>query len=237
MSLEDYSAAEATPAPPALSRRPPGARETLGRGLDLSLASSRDVRRASLYIGLLTLLSLGPVAAAIAAVSVNLGGLDWMVFLLSGDSSVLRPIPVGALAFAEIAVIAGGICFAALAFDAQLIALAVVGGRAAGWPISLRRAIRIARARFWRLVWASTFVGLILLLPRRVAENAANNVFGPRTEAAGLATTAIDAFLLAPFVYVGAAVVLAQVNPQEAVRRSIGMARARWRLALLERLQ
>jgi hypothetical protein len=96
--------------------------------------------------------------------------------------------------------------------------------------LDLRQTVAWARHGFWRLVFASIAVGLMLIIPRQIL---AAFLVGRSPEASSLVATIVDVLLSAPFAYVGAAVVLAGAGPSQAIRLSWRMARRRWRLALV----
>jgi hypothetical protein len=211
----------------------PGTLATVSRGLDLNIAASSVIRRASLYVGVLTLLAAGPIAAIAWAFSARQGGFEWLRDLLVfGEAPLIRAGPGFGL-FAVVAVALGFGCLAAISVDAQLLALGLIGGQATGRRFDLRAALGVARLTYWRLVRASVLVGLILLIPRYILNLA---IMGGRpvgTETEVLLVTAAGVVLAVPFGYVGTGVVLGGVGAREAVRRSWRLAQARWRLAFL----
>ena len=220
------------PSPPIPSEMP-GTLATVSRGLDLNVAASREIRRASLYIGLLWLLSIGPIAATLWAFSAKQGGFEWLQRLARG----FRPdfVPVGA-GFGEILfviLLIGFGCLVAVAVDAQLLATILIGARATDRRFSLGAAIALVRLRYWRYVRASALVGLILLVPRVLINQVVMNGRPAGTEAQALVSTAIDILVSTPFAYIAAGIVLGAVGARESIRRSWRLARARWRLALL----
>jgi hypothetical protein len=210
----------------------PGTLAIVSRGLDLNLAASGRIRRASVYIGLMWLLSAGPIAAVLLAFSARQGGFEWLQRL---DSGRLRLVPVGSsfgLLFVVV-VLVGIVCLVLLSVDAQLLATILIGAEATGRGIDLRDALRLSRLTFWRFVRASILVGVILLIPR-IAINAL--VLGGRalgSDAETLVQTVANVILSAPFAYVATGVVLGRVAAGESVRRSWMLARFRWRLAFL----
>ena len=220
---------------PPLARPPamPGTLAVVGGGLDLNVAASSILRRASLYVGLLALLAAGPIAAIAWALSARQGGFEWLRDLLVfGQAPLIRAGPGFAL-FVFVAVLLGFGCLAAISVDAQLLALTLIGGQATGRHFDLRAALAVARLNYWRLVRASVLVGLILLVPRYLLNLA---IMGGRpvgTETEVLLVTAPGIVLAVPFAYVGTGVILGGVGAREAVRRSWRLAQARWRLAFL----
>ncbi len=224
---------ETLPMPAAMPAAMPGTLATIGRGLDLNVAASADIRRASVNLGLLSLLSVGPVAALLWAFSDRQGGFEWFQAVARG----LRPelVPVGA-AFAPLSAIAAFLgfgCLLALTIDAQLLATVLIGARATGRTTNLRAALRLVRLRFWRYVRASFLIGAILLVPRFLVNQIVMDGQSVGTEAQALVSTAIDLIVSTPFAYVAAGIVLGGVGAQESVRRSWRLSKARWRLAFL----
>ncbi|TMF40854.1 MAG: hypothetical protein E6I26_02035 [Chloroflexi bacterium] len=214
------------PEPSLPERSPPRAVDVVGRAIDLNLGGSAQIRRASIYAGLLFLAAIGPLAALLVAHSIRAGGFDWIIDLIA----LGRTARVDLGPFAGLVVIVGVGCAIAISVDVQLLAIALIGSRAADRSIDLHAAIGLARRRFWRLVLASIAVGLILIIPRQILATALGN---QNAESGVLLSTALDIVLSAPFAYVGAAVVLAPATPLQAVRWSWRMARRRWRLAFL----
>src|SRR5439155_11340573 len=208
------------PSPPEPS--PPRAVDVVGRAIDLNLGGSAQIRRASIYAGLLFLAAIGPLAALLVAHSIRAGGIDWIIDLIA----LGRTAAVDLGPFAGLVVIVGVGCAIAISVGVQLLAIGLIGSRAADRSIGLHAAIGLARRRFWRLVLASIAVGLILIIPRQILATALGN---QNAESGVLLSTALDIVLSAPFAYVGAAVVLAPATPLQAVRWSWRMARRRWR--------
>jgi len=217
---------------PAAAQSVPGTLAIVGRGLDLSVAASRRIRRASVYIGLVWLLSAGPIAAVALAYSARQGGFEWLQRL---DSGRLHLVPVGPyfeLLFLVVVLVGIG-CLLFLSVDAQLLATILIGAEATGRRFELRDALRLARSTFWRFVRASVLVGLLLLIPRIAIILV---VLGGRPVGSDLQTllqTVVNILLSAPFAYVATGIVLGGVTAREAVRRSWMLARFRWRLAFL----
>ncbi len=213
------------------SPRPPGALEIVGRGIDLNVSLTREIRRMSLFIGGLFLAAIGPIAAIVIVRSIRIGGFEWLIGPLTGFGGLTPGARAGLGPLAAIALFFGIVCLVAISVDVQLMATALLGGRVGGRTLGLRRVIGIARQGFWRLIFASFFVGVILLVPRQVLGVVL--LRSSSNEVRLLVATAIDLLLSAPFAYVGAAVVLAAASPFAAVRLSWQMARRRWRLAFV----
>jgi hypothetical protein len=102
-----------------------------------------------------------------------------------------------------------------------------LGARMAGRPMSTRAAIARSRAVFWRAVGAS----IIASIPLGIVQSIVTAILDPiLREAADLSlvvTTIITAIVAAPFAYMLAGVVLGDVGPIEAMRRSFRLFQAR----------
>jgi hypothetical protein len=222
-----------TPAAPAPVVTMPGTLAIVSRGLDLNVAASGEIRRASLYTGLLTLLSLGPIAAVLWAFSARQGGLEWLQRLARGLPTEFVPIGAGFGELFSLILLVGFSCVIAVAVDAQLLATVLIGARATGRQFHLGAALALARLRYWRYVRASALIGLILLIPRILVNQVVMNGRPVGTEAQALFVSALDILVSTPFAYVAAGIVLGGVAARESIRRSWRLAQARWRLALL----
>jgi hypothetical protein len=221
-----------TPTPAPAPGPLPGAWATLGGGLDLSLSANRELRRASLYIGLLTLALVGPFVIVILAFAGVQGGFDWVGDALTGLQPELQPVDDSVVTYVLISGIVALIGLFVIGVESQIMAAAILGGRALGRPMTMREALRRSRQVFWRVVGASILVGVILLIPNLVLTAIFQSMFGPTSEAPTVILTAIGALMTAPFAYIVTGIVLGDVDAGEAVRRSARLARARWRLAI-----
>jgi hypothetical protein len=209
---------------------PPGTIAIVARGIDLNAGMSGEIRRASLFAGAMFLLTVGPMVALLIGVIVRAGSLEGIVDAIElGEPGSLRSI-FGLGRFGPLVIAVGMSCFIAVWIDLQIVATAIVGGRAADRPVDLRAAVGIARRSFWRLILGSLAVGLLLLVPRLAVSMALERTPG---ETSLLVSTVIDVVLSAPFVYLGAAIVLGRGTALVAARASWRIARRRWRLALV----
>ena len=227
--LSEPATGEPLPSTPAM----PSTLAIVSRGLDLNVAASAEIRRASLYVGLLWLLSAGPIAAVVWAFSAHQGGFDWLRTLATGHDLLLVPVGSAFEWLSLVVVIVGFACLVSISIDAQLVATILIGARATGRRLDLRAALALARLRYWRLVRATILVFAILLVPRFVINRVVMNGQPVGTDAQDLVVTAINILLSVPFAYVAAGIVLGAVGAWEAVRRSWRLARARFRLAFL----
>jgi hypothetical protein len=209
---------------------PPASFSIVTRGIDLNAGMSSEIRRASLYAGLMYFLTLAPIAALLIGVIVRAGSLQGIIdsIQLGGGGGLVRGLGFGQ--FGGLVVAIGTICFLLVSVDLQLVATAIIGGRAADRPVNLRSALGIARRSFWRLILGSLAVGLVLVVPRLAVSLALQH---SPSEVSLLVTTVLDIFIAAPFVYLGAAIVLGGATPLVAVRASWRLVRRRWRLAFV----
>ena len=229
MTGEEGAAAEPPAQAPALAG-PVGPLEIIGRGLDLNVAASGDVRRVAILIGLLALAAAGPIVALELAASGLFGepsfdGAYPDIVALQGRINAARIL-------AEVSTWIGIGCVIALAIDSQLLAVHLIASRATGRVFSLRPALEVVRLRFWRLARANILVGLILFVPRAVIER----ILAPRgitLQSQSVVQVILDIILSVPFAYLATWILLGQVGAREAVRRSWRLARSRPSLALV----
>jgi len=214
-------ASAALPAGPLIPAGPPiplaTTRGLLPAAFDLIARASDDMRRASFYIGAVTLGTVGPFALGMWAIVVS----DQIVFDMiegpTGDSGGLLVI------LALIAMVG----FIVASVESRTLATAVLGGRMAGRPITLRHAVARARARFWQAAGASLVVGIALAIAQGIVDAVVSPVLGANSEASLITSTVVTATVGAPFAYVLSGIVLGDVGALEAIRRSFTVARAR----------
>jgi hypothetical protein len=219
--------------PPVLARgfELPSARQVVGRGLQLAYDSSRDIRRASLYIGLLVAAVAGPFAVLVL---VDLPRLTTISFGASGQ--VTRAQAASLVGLIGPLYAAGAMALLGLvtvSIDGLLIAVSLLGGRAAGRPLELREGVARARQVFWRYGAAAFAVGTISTIVSLVVLIATGS-FTPGGGSLGgsLLGSFLATLVVAPFGYVASGVVIGDVTAGAALRRSITLARARPRLAI-----
>lgn len=236
-ALDEPAPDLAAPDQPAPDLQPPagplpGAWATLGGGLDLSLSANRELRRASVYIGLLTLALVGPFVVIVLAFAGVQGGFDWIGDALIGLQPELEPVDGSVGAYLVISGIVALIGLFVIGIESQIMAAAILGGRALDRPMTMREALRRSRQVFWRVTRASLLVGLILLIPNLILTLTLQSIFGATSEAPTVILTGGTALMAAPFAYIVTGIVLGDVGARESVRRSALLARARWRLAI-----
>jgi hypothetical protein len=211
----------------------PSGRQVVGRGFDLSLRSTQQLRPASLYIGLLLLGLVGP-AAMLGAVMVAREPAFFEA-LFSGDATARPPADLAAaFGILAILVVVASIGAVIVAVEAGIIAVALLGGQDVGRPLTLREGIVRSRQVFWRIVGGSFVLGLWLALVDNVVVLILGHPFGAREAPdAALETTVVSLVAGLPFVYLQSGIVLGDAGAFESLRRSTRLARARWRLALV----
>ena len=94
-------------------------------------------------------------------------------------------------------------------------------------PITVRAALQRSRAVFWRVLVAGVIVGI----PVGIAQSLVNAVFegllGPETDISLVSSALVAGIVGAPLAYLLGGVVLGDVDPAEATRRSFRVFRAR----------
>jgi hypothetical protein len=228
----DAAAAEPVPANPAAqleSYELPTARQVVGRGLQLAYDSTRDLRRASLYIGLCTAAVVGPFALLLLVDIPKLGELDFSApeAMSPGQAALLVRL-IGPLYGAGALALLG---FLAVQFDGFLMAIALLAGRAVGRPLELREALARARQVFWRYGLAAFVVGVISTVVTLAILFASGAFSGTSSLGASLLASFISTLVVLPFGYIDTAIVIGDVTSGAALRRSIVLVRARIRLA------
>jgi len=168
-----------------------------------------------LYIGLLGFLTVGPAVLAV-------------IFDLLERSS-----GEGLSGWTWLAVMVALLASFAIAVDSGIIGLTIVGAAAAGRPMTLREAVRRSRAIFWRVVGAWFIVQFVAGLITQFLSGLLNAVLGPSADLSRAGAALMAGVLTAPLAYVQAGIVLGNVGVVESIRRSIRLARARFRLSVV----
>ncbi|HYM84811.1 MAG TPA: hypothetical protein VEY67_11740 [Candidatus Dormibacteraeota bacterium] len=218
---------EPTPEPPPL----PTARELISVGLELAYRSRRSIRNASLAIGLQLLAAVGPLVLLLIVVATK------APTALEGFANGVPPEPGSPeepiLASFAVTFIVAILAFGLLAVESRIIAAGILGGEAAGRPIVPHEGLRRSRQVFWRVVAATVVVQVPLAFVANLAEGLVSPILGGSQEALVLVGLVVSTLLTVPFAYVLTGIVLGGAPPVEAIRRSIRLARVRWRLAVV----
>jgi hypothetical protein len=181
--------------------------------LDVLTSAAREIRTASLYIGLLVLLLCAPIAL-----------LVWRLTLQ--PTTTAAPEAAGPTAIAMLVAI-GGIFVAAI--ESRAIAASLIAARLANERFGIRDAVQRSRVVFWRLAGALLLTNVPLFVAQYLLGEVTMQVFGGPNEPAIVLASLLAAMLLAPLVYTVAGVVVGDADPVAAVRRSIGLFNARRR--------
>lgn len=193
---------------------------TLSGSFDLVTQARRPLRNASLYIGALGVLSMGLTVLTLLAPGVD----------LTSDP------PTGFSGWAALAWFISVPLVIAVGIESGIVGVSILGGARIGRPMTLHEAIRRSRQVFWRVLWASLAVGIVGLVISTVLQLVLDAVFGEATDAAPVGATLLTGVITAPFIYVPVGIVLGDVGAAESIRRSIRLARARFRLAVVASL-
>ena len=177
------------------------------------------MRRASFYIGLIVLGTVGPLALAswgLLVVETSRGFADFEDGFATNAEGLFGGL--GALAFVGLVV---------AWVESRSLAMTVLGGRMVERPVSTRRALARSRRMFWSAILASFMAAIPVLFVQGVVTEMLAPTFGEAIEASVITSTLVTALIGGPFAYVLAGVVLGDVNPFEALRRSFRVFRAR----------
>jgi hypothetical protein len=208
-------------APPteAVLAIPLGTRKLVSQALDLLTRQDAGLRSASFYIGLMVLVTVAPVIMLVALGAVT-GSFET-------DTSSALP------AWAVLAALPAFAGYTAAATEARTLATVVIGGRAEARPLRLRESISVARRRFWKVLGANVVVGFVTSLAASIVQLPIAFALGnDETINFGLSLV-VGTLVGAPFAYVAAGIVLGEVGVFEAISRSLRLARARPRLAIV----
>jgi hypothetical protein len=213
----------------------PSARSVVSAGFQLALASSAAVRRASIYIGLLSLGAFGPVVILLLIGIGRLMSDPTTADTIASDPSLLffeQPEIAQPLTLIYVLVIVGFVLLGAISVDAQAIAIAMLAGVAAERPLRLAEAITRARQTFWRLVGAGIIVGFVSGIVALVVSWPFLRPFDTNTGVSFIGSM-IGILVVSPWAYAATCIVLGDVGVIEALRRSVKLFRARKRIALV----
>ena len=210
------------PLPPLPPDPPPAVESTrrlIGASFELITSTSEEMRRASFYIGAIVLGTIGPFALASLAlevVSVQRTNAEYDALLDSGVGAWYGLLGVLAVL---------GLLVAAV--ESRTMASAILGGQYAHRPVGVRRALARSRMVFWHAIVASIIVSIPVTIAQQLVNGVLEGALGGMAEASLVTSTLVAAIVGAPFAYVLAGVVLGDVDPFEATRRSFRVFRAR----------
>ena len=173
-------------------RRSRATRRLIGASFDLLNRSSDEMRRASFYIGLVVLGTVGPLALAswaLEVVALHKTNAE-MDSILAGGAAALAGVPRRDR---------GRRALLVAAVESRTMASALLGGRLAGRPsLSVRGSLARSRMSFWRVVIGS----FVVAIPVAIAQVALGAVFeatlGRQTDVSIVSTTLAAALVGAP---------------------------------------
>lgn len=214
----------------------PTARKVVSSGLQLALTSTGDLRRASIYIGLLVLGAFGPAIIALLLIVGRLGDQAGdafsSVFFGQSFGAPAQPALEAALLVVAIEALVGIALFLTISIDAQVMAIAILGGRASDRPLRLWESIIRARQVFWRMAGAGTLVGFVSLLIQGLLVSAIGGL-SQSAETADVIAAIVATLVVSPLAYVATSIVLGDVGAMEALSRSWRLFRVRRWLAIV----
>jgi hypothetical protein len=204
--------------PPATSVPPVvGARQLIGSSFELLTRSAYVMRRASFYVGLILLGLAGPLALAL-----------WGSLLAGFDPERIAAQSSDAAAAGLWLVVLGGLFAAGIVvcvIESTAVTIALLGGLFSGRPVTIRQAVERSRVSLWSIVVANLAVSIPTAIVREV--------IGQTTEARIVAGLIVGTLIQTPFVYAASGIVLGNVGPLEALKRSVTIVRARKIAALI----
>ena len=213
----------APPIPPSPVAAPVPAVETtprlIGASFELLNRSSDEMRRASFYIGAVILGTVGPFALAswaLEVASIHMTRAQMNATLDDGGEASL-------VFLSSIAV--AGLLVAAV--ESRAMATALLGARLAGHPLSVRGALARSRMSFWRVIVGSFIVAIPVGAAQLALTAVFTSLFGRQTDLSVVSTALAAALAGSPLAYVLSGIVLGDVHPFEAARRSFSVFRAR----------
>ena len=194
-------------------------RRLLGASFDLLTRASDDMRRASFYIGIVVLGTVGPFALASLALEVA------SIHRTSRELQDLFEAGFGAW-YGLLGVLAGlGLVVAAV--ESRTMASAILGGHVAERPISVRQALARSRMVFWRAIIASIILGVPVSIAQAIVQAGLERLLGGQADASLVSSAIVAGVVGAPLAYLLTGIVLGDVDPFEATRRSFRVFRAR----------
>jgi hypothetical protein len=213
--IEPTQPADAIPPAPSVETT----RRLLGASFDLLMRTSDDQRRASFHIGAVVLGTVGPLALASWALEIA-----WIRRTASEMDSIFL---AGADAWLQLLELLAGIGLLVAAVESRAMASAILGGHLVGRPVTVRAALARSRMVFLRVIAGSIIVGIPVLATQLALTALSAATLGPQTDMSVVSSVLAAALVGAPFAYLLSGIVLGDVDPFEAVRRSFRVFRAR----------
>ena len=149
-------------------------RRLLGASFDLLTRTSDDMRRASFYIGVVVLGTIGPLAIASFALEVvsihrtrreindllegGLGGLSGLLGIVAGLGLLVAVV------------------------ESQAMAASILGGRLSGRPVTVRAAVARSRTVFWQVIVGAIIVAIPVGIAQTILDGIFLEILGPQTD-------------------------------------------------------
>ena len=111
--------------------------------------------------------------------------------------------------------------------ESQAMAASILGGRLSGRPVTVRAALARARTVFWQVIVGAVIVAIPVGIAQTILDEILLETLGPQTDVSFASSALVAALVGAPLAYVLAGIVLGDVHPFEATRRSFRVFRAR----------
>jgi hypothetical protein len=214
LAAPDPGPEPAVPAPPVESTR-----RLLGASFDLLTRTPDDMRRASFYIGLVVLGTVGPFAVA--------GFAFGVVSVHRTDREVSQLLRSGFGAWYGLLGFLAGCGLAVAAVESRAMAAAILGGHLVRQPVTVREALARSRMVFWRVIVGSIILGVPVYIAQTALDAALASVLGAEADLSIVSSVVVAAVVGAPLTYLLTGIVLGDVDPFEAARRSFRVFRAR----------
>ncbi|MBF8290611.1 MAG: hypothetical protein HW391_1579 [Chloroflexi bacterium] len=214
-------------APPAGRASLAGPAAILGEGLTLIARNSHLLRRASIYLGLLTLAVAGPGVVAAISLFTWVGEIDLVELAESGSGAGDYASVIGRFGILMILAFFGIIV---VAIEGTAVGILLLAGRVLDRPITLQVAVEQSRRVFWRLVRAGSIVAVVEAAVTLGWAYASGSMDGE--ESLGLLAPIPGTLAAMPFLYSSVAIVVAGDGARGSLRRSIRVARRAQRLTL-----
>ena len=216
---EGASAPDPSPDVPIPAPSVETTRRLLGASFDLLTRTSDDMRRASFYIGLVVLGTVGPFAVASFAFGV--------VSDHRTDREVAQLLRSGFAVWYGLLGLLAGCGLVVAAVESRAMAAAILGGHLVRQPVSVREALARSRMAFWRVIVASIILGVPVYIAQTALDAALASALGSQTDVSVVSSVVVAAVVGAPLAYLLTGIVLGDVDPFEAARRSFRVFRAR----------
>jgi hypothetical protein len=207
----------AVPAPPVPAVET--TRHLLGASFDLLTRTSDDQRRASFYVGLVVLGMVGPLALGSWALEV--------VSIHRTTREMASVFDAGAETWLQLLELLAGLGLLVAAVESRSMAAAILGGHLVGRPVTVRAALARSRMIFWRVIVGSIIVGIPVLAVQLALSVLSAVTLGAQTDTSIASSVLAAAIIGGPLAYLLSGIVLGDVDPFEAVRRSFRVFRAR----------